>query len=69
MSSRSQAKLGRSVALHLFLTPLALIWLFPLWMMTIFSTMPLGSGLSRPLPACSSFLLNSDMACSCCLQR
>jgi len=40
MSSRSQARLGRSVLLHLFLTPLALIWLFPLWMMVVFSTMP-----------------------------
>ncbi|MER8447628.1 carbohydrate ABC transporter permease [Mesorhizobium sp. M1066] len=40
MSSRSAARLGRSIALHLFLTPLALIWLFPLWMMVVFSTMP-----------------------------
>ncbi|TIU36280.1 MAG: carbohydrate ABC transporter permease, partial [Mesorhizobium sp.] len=40
MSSRSSARLGRSIALHLFLTPLALIWLFPLWMMVVFSTMP-----------------------------
>ncbi|MCV3206834.1 carbohydrate ABC transporter permease [Mesorhizobium sp. YC-39] len=40
MSSLSQARLGRSIALHLFLTPLALIWLFPLWMMVVFSTMP-----------------------------
>ncbi|RWE96889.1 MAG: carbohydrate ABC transporter permease, partial [Mesorhizobium sp.] len=39
-SRRSSARLGRSIALHLFLTPLALIWLFPLWMMVIFSTMP-----------------------------
>lgn len=39
-SSRSSARLGRSIALHLFLAPLALIWLFPLWMMVIFSTMP-----------------------------
>ncbi|MER8976574.1 MULTISPECIES: carbohydrate ABC transporter permease [unclassified Mesorhizobium] len=38
--SRSQARLGRSIALHLFLTPLALVWLFPLWMMVVFSTMP-----------------------------
>ncbi|WP_287324836.1 carbohydrate ABC transporter permease, partial [Mesorhizobium sp.] len=38
--SRSSSRLGRSIALHLFLTPLALIWLFPLWMMVIFSTMP-----------------------------
>lgn len=40
MSSRSSSRLGRSIALHLFLTPLALIWLFPLWMMAVFSTMP-----------------------------
>jgi len=40
MSSLSSARLRRSIALHLFLTPLALIWLFPLWMMVIFSTMP-----------------------------
>ncbi|MER8753810.1 carbohydrate ABC transporter permease [Mesorhizobium sp. M1050] len=40
MSSRSSTRLGRSIALHLFLTPLALIWLFPLWMMVVFSTMP-----------------------------
>lgn len=39
-SNRSSARLGRSIALHLFLAPLALIWLFPLWMMVIFSTMP-----------------------------
>lgn len=39
-SSRSSSRLGRSIALHLFLTPLALLWLFPLWMMVIFSTMP-----------------------------
>lgn len=39
-SSRSSSRLGRSIALHLFLAPLALIWLFPLWMMVIFSTMP-----------------------------
>ncbi|MGX5830541.1 carbohydrate ABC transporter permease [Mesorhizobium sp. 43Arga] len=40
MSSLSSARLRRSIALHLFLTPLALIWLFPLWMMIVFSTMP-----------------------------
>lgn len=40
MSSLSQRRLGRSVLLHLFLTPLAVIWLFPLWMMVVFSTMP-----------------------------
>jgi lactose/L-arabinose transport system permease protein len=30
----------RKIALHAVLTPLAIIWLFPLWMMFIFSTMP-----------------------------
>ncbi|MER9413951.1 carbohydrate ABC transporter permease [Mesorhizobium sp. M0589] len=40
MSSPSQRRLGRSVLLHLVLTPLAVIWLFPLWMMVVFSTMP-----------------------------
>ncbi|ESX97978.1 carbohydrate ABC transporter permease [Mesorhizobium sp. LNJC405B00] len=40
MSSLSQRRRGRSVLLHLFLTPLAVIWLFPLWMMIVFSTMP-----------------------------
>lgn len=40
MSSLSQRRLGRSVLLHLALTPLALVWLFPLWMMIVFSTMP-----------------------------
>ncbi|TIS67957.1 MAG: carbohydrate ABC transporter permease, partial [Mesorhizobium sp.] len=40
MTSRSQRRLGRSILLHLVLTPLALIWLFPLWMMVVFSTMP-----------------------------
>jgi lactose/L-arabinose transport system permease protein len=40
MNSLSQRRLGRSLLLHLFLTPLAVIWLFPLWMMIVFSTMP-----------------------------
>ena len=40
MSSRSSTDLRRNIALHLFLTPLAVIWLFPLWMMAVFSTMP-----------------------------
>lgn len=30
----------RAVGLHLVMVPLALIWLFPLWMMAVFSTMP-----------------------------
>ncbi|MDL2410367.1 carbohydrate ABC transporter permease [Rhizobium calliandrae] len=40
MKSKSKSTLMRSVALHALLTPLAIIWLFPLWMMLIFSTMP-----------------------------
>ncbi|MDX8516118.1 carbohydrate ABC transporter permease [Mesorhizobium captivum] len=40
MTSRSQRRFGRSILLHLVLTPLALVWLFPLWMMVVFSTMP-----------------------------
>ena len=39
MSARSAIR-RRSILLHLFLAPLALIWLFPLWMMAVFSTMP-----------------------------
>ena len=30
----------RRLTLHLVLAPLAIIWLFPLWMMAVFSTMP-----------------------------
>lgn len=40
MSSKSQSLLFRKIALHAVLTPLAIIWLFPLWMMFVFSTMP-----------------------------
>lgn len=40
MRSKSSRRLVRSLALHGFLTPLAIIWLFPLWMMVVFSTMP-----------------------------
>ena len=40
MSSSRSANRRRSILLHLFLAPLALIWLFPLWMMAVFSTMP-----------------------------
>ncbi|MBM7050335.1 MULTISPECIES: carbohydrate ABC transporter permease [Rhizobium] len=40
MKSRSKSTLKRSIALHALLAPLAIIWLFPLWMMFIFSTMP-----------------------------
>lgn len=40
MRSKSQSLLLRKIALHAFLLPLAIIWLFPLWMMFVFSTMP-----------------------------
>jgi lactose/L-arabinose transport system permease protein len=40
MKSKSKSTLTRSIVLHVFLTPLAIVWLFPLWMMFIFSTMP-----------------------------
>lgn len=40
MKSKSKSTLIRSIALHGLLAPLALIWLFPLWMMFVFSTMP-----------------------------
>jgi lactose/L-arabinose transport system permease protein len=39
MRSKSSAELRRKIALHAALVPLALIWLFPLWMMFVFSTM------------------------------
>lgn len=40
MRSKSQSLLLRQIALHAALVPLAAIWLFPLWMMFVFSTMP-----------------------------
>ncbi|RUM00825.1 carbohydrate ABC transporter permease [Rhizobium chutanense] len=40
MKSKAQSLLMRQIALHAVLAPLALIWLFPLWMMFVFSTMP-----------------------------
>ncbi|MBB2973272.1 carbohydrate ABC transporter permease [Mesorhizobium sp. RMAD-H1] len=40
MKSKSRSTALRSFVLHLALTPLAIIWLFPLWMMVVFSTMP-----------------------------
>jgi lactose/L-arabinose transport system permease protein len=38
--SKSSAETRRQILLHAVLAPLALIWLFPLWMMLVFSTMP-----------------------------
>ncbi|WJH37881.1 carbohydrate ABC transporter permease (plasmid) [Aliirhizobium terrae] len=40
MKSKSRSLLMRRLALHAALTPLAIIWLSPLWMMFVFSTMP-----------------------------
>lgn len=36
---KSASERRRSLALHAVMTPLALIWLFPLWVMFVFSTM------------------------------
>ncbi|MQB46369.1 carbohydrate ABC transporter permease [Rhizobium sp. ICMP 5592] len=60
MKSKSKSTLKRSIALHALLVPLALIWLFPLWMMFIFSTMP-DEGIFSPsiiLTPSTSFLDN-----------
>ncbi|NTG39424.1 carbohydrate ABC transporter permease [Rhizobium rhizogenes] len=60
MKSKSKSTLMRSIALHALLVPLALIWLFPLWMMFIFSTMP-DEGIFSPsivLTPSTSFLDN-----------
>ncbi|KQQ59702.1 ABC transporter permease [Rhizobium sp. Leaf311] len=40
MRSRSRSLFWQKVALHAILTPLAIIWLFPIWVMFVFSTMP-----------------------------
>ncbi|MCT7378456.1 carbohydrate ABC transporter permease [Chelativorans salis] len=40
MRSKSSSTLRRSIALHAVLVPLAIVWLFPIWMMVVFSTMP-----------------------------
>ncbi|MAN77266.1 MAG: ABC transporter permease [Rhizobiales bacterium] len=40
MRSKSQTTLLRTVGLHAVLVPLALVWLFPIWMMVVFSTQP-----------------------------
>ena len=40
MRSRSATRLTRSLALHAVMVPLAIVWLFPIWMMVVFSTMP-----------------------------
>ena len=38
--SRSRNRLWRQVGLHALLVPMALVWVFPLWMMVVFSTLP-----------------------------
>ena len=40
MRSKSRSTFIRSLSLHAVLIPLAIIWLFPLWMMFVFATMP-----------------------------
>jgi lactose/L-arabinose transport system permease protein len=40
MRRKSAAVRQRALILHLTLLPLALIWLFPLWMMLVFATLP-----------------------------
>jgi lactose/L-arabinose transport system permease protein len=40
MTSKSSRERNRAILLHAVLLPLALLWLFPLWMMAVFSTMP-----------------------------
>ncbi|RDI95299.1 carbohydrate ABC transporter permease [Meiothermus sp. QL-1] len=40
----------QGLALHLFLTPLALLWLAPLWLMLVFSTHPETAIFSTPTP-------------------
>ncbi|NWJ27177.1 carbohydrate ABC transporter permease [Rhizobium sp. RM] len=40
MRSKSKSLFWQKLSLHAVLTPLAIIWLFPLWMMFVFSTMP-----------------------------
>ncbi len=40
MRSKSRSLFWQKIALHAVLTPLAIIWLFPLWIMFVFSTMP-----------------------------
>lgn len=47
MRSRSSTRRTRQILLHAALVPLAIIWLFPLWMMFVFSTMP-DSGIFSP---------------------
>ncbi|PYE83652.1 carbohydrate ABC transporter permease [Pseudoroseicyclus aestuarii] len=45
--SRTATRRRRMTLLHLVMVPLAIVWLFPLWMMVVFSTMP-DSGIFSP---------------------
>ena len=45
--SRTATRRRRMILLHLVMVPLAIVWLFPLWMMVVFSTMP-DSGIFSP---------------------
>jgi lactose/L-arabinose transport system permease protein len=47
MRSRRRTRFTRQVLLHAALVPLAIVWLFPLWMMLVFSTMP-ANGIFSP---------------------
>ncbi|WP_127072940.1 carbohydrate ABC transporter permease [Pelagibacterium lentulum] len=40
MRSKSSREMIRTIGLHAVLVPLAIVWLFPLWMMMVFSTLP-----------------------------
>lgn len=40
----------RSIWMHIFLVPLALLWLAPLWLMFVFSTLPEKAIFSTPTP-------------------
>ena len=40
MKGKAARRRWRQIALHAVLGPLALVWLLPLWMMVVFSTMP-----------------------------
>ncbi|WMT89936.1 carbohydrate ABC transporter permease [Pelagibacterium sp. H642] len=49
MRSKSATTLTRTLALHAVLVPLAIVWLFPIWMMVVFSTQPENSIFSGQL--------------------
>ncbi len=40
MRSKSSREMIRTIGLHAVLVPLAIVWLFPLWMMVVFSSLP-----------------------------